>query len=123
MAEKLCTLRKSGGGASKIVELGSGYSTTEYNLTISLNDSLNNYKFIIFAIKTTLDGQKIVSSPSETNILGIDEVKHFKTNPITGVTYIMANYSTYNATLTYVSDTSVSVTNVLARYWRVYGIK
>lgn len=112
-----------GGGSGKIVELGSGYSTTNPNITITLNDSLSNYKYILFGVGTTLSGQKIVSSPSEVNILGIDEVKHFKTNALTAVTYVMANYSTYNTTLTYVSDTSVSVTNVIARTWKVYGIK
>ena len=116
-----CAVGSGGNGEMTIVELGSASSSTQVSLNATLNDSLSNYKFIVFGGNTTLNGQEIKSSGS-ARLMAIDDVEHFKNNAMATI-FPHSNGSSYNITFTYVDDTTINITNNVTITYKIYGIK
>lgn len=111
----------------EIVALGEATNTVTTAVSVTLNDSLSNYAYIVLSMTPVTDGAYIPSRYPTTPLQDIVEVDYFKRHTINGafVTGNTGSASHQTTTFTYVDDTHITYqksTNP-SRPIYVYGIK
>lgn len=131
MSEKLFALEKKGGsGKATFTLIGQKTiaSTTAQSLT--LDESIDNYKYLLFSmVSFDNDGGMVFKSTLFAYpMLALVPVSYFKSNSPLSTAWLSGSASNIVArtcTITYVSDTSVTLKNdyTTSRTVYVYGLK
>ena len=105
----MCPQKKWGGSDQDVVKLGQ-IDTNSTNLyTVNLNDSIQNYKYIVFALDDVFNGDFVETSTSPAATHAILTPANFITRGSFTSKMAYGSGSIANLTWTYVDDTTVTV--------------